>query len=950
MSETQPPHTTTKPDYKNTVFLPHTDFPMKAGLPQAEPKWLALWDKLDLYARLRAESKGRPTFILHDGPPYANGHVHVGTAMTKVMKDACVRYMQMAGHDAHWTPGWDCHGLPIEWKVEEKYRAAGKNKDDVPIAEFRAECLEFANHWVGVQMAEFKRTGALADWKNYYATTSLPAERAIVGEIHKFLMNGGLYRGVKPVMWSTVEKTALAEAEVEYHDHVSTTAYVAFPVVKASTFDIKGADIVIWTTTPWTLPANRAIAYGDEIDYVVVSAAGRIYVVAQALLETFIKAAELTDCQTITTLKGSQLAGTICAHPLRGPSGDMGYEFDVPLLAGDFVTTETGTGFVHIAPSHGMDDYKLGLVHKLPMPEMVEDDGRYAASVPLFAGTYIYTPEGKPGPANKTVLEAISGTGLLVATDKLKHSYPHSWRSKAPVIFRATPQWFISMDTNQLRDKALQAIADTRWLPPARINRIRSMVEARPDWNISRQRTWGVPLGIFMNKKTLEPLRDEDVCRRIQDIFGAEGAGAWFTRPVQDFLGDRYNPADYEQIMDVVDVWFESGCTHVFTIENDPSQPWPADVYWESSDQHRGWFQSSLLESCGTRGRAPYKTVVTNGFVNDAKGYKMSKSVGNVINAQELIDEFGADIFRLWLFTVDYTEDMRAGREFLQKTSDLYRKLRNTLRYLLGNLHGFDESERVATADMPELERYILCLLAGVDGKIRAAMETYDFSAAVSAIQNFCTNDLSAFYFDIRKDALYCDATDSLRRRACRTVLDTLYTYLTAWLAPFLCFTAEEAWQLRGATDAVPSVHLRTFPTVPAEWKNNTLSDKWEKVRAIRTEVTSVLEPARERKEIGSSLQADAFIQVIPEIHTLVSDINFAEVCITSRFKLTTDGHKGFGDYAAQRGFSAGYSIAEGAKCDRCWQVLPEVGSHADHPTLCTRCHGVVTRSAKAAA
>ncbi|MGE3769690.1 MAG: isoleucine--tRNA ligase [Bdellovibrionales bacterium] len=922
-------------DYKTTVFLPKTDFPMKAGLAEQEPKWLAYWEQLDLYQRLRQQSKGRDTFILHDGPPYANGNIHLGHAVNKILKDTVVRAYQMLGFDAPYVPGWDCHGLPIEWKIEEKYRAKKLNKDDIDILTFREECRAFAAHWVAEQRNDFKRLGVQGDWENPYTTMTNDAEAIIAGEIHKYLMSGSLYRGVKPVMWSTVEKTALAEAEVEYHDHKSTTAYVAFPVVKASTFDLKDAHIVIWTTTPWTLPANRAIAYGAEIDYVVLTANNKKYVVAEALLGAFLKAAKIESFDKGVVLKGEKLAGTICAHPLRG----QGYNFDVPALAGDFVTTETGTGFVHIAPSHGEDDFNLGKQYNLPIPELVTADGRYNSDVPLFADAYIYYQDGKPGPANKAVLKAIGDTGLLLAEETIVHSYPHSWRSKAPVIFRTTPQWFISMDTNDLRQVALKAIKETRWVPAKGEARITAMIEQRPDWCISRQRAWGVPIAIFVNKKTLEPLRDDAVNKKIVDTFKAEGSDAWWKHEPQFFLGSAGKADDFEQIFDIVDVWFESGCTHAFVCEARDDLNSPADLYLEGSDQHRGWFHSSLLESCGTRGRAPFKAVLTHGFALDEKGYKMSKSLGNVIDPQKIVKDYGADILRLWVMMTDYTEDVRLGQDVLKQTAELYRKMRNTLRYILGGLDGFTDAEKLPVDEMPELERYVLHLLATLDANLRAHIAAYDFTSAINAVHHFCTVELSAFYFDIRKDALYCDAVDSTRRRACRTVMDTLYNTLTAWLAPFLCFTTEEAWQLRGRSDAVPSVHMRTFPEISAAWKNDVLAKKWRTIRDAREVVTAAIELKRAEKVIGSSLQAAPQVTVTKEQALALHDIDFAEVCITSDITLT-EGAATVVNVAA----------ANGMKCDRCWQVLPEVGSHADHPTLCNRCHSVVTAQKKVAA
>ena len=641
-------------DYKSTVFLPRTDFAMRAGLPKREPEILARWAEMDLFTRLREASAGREKFILHDGPPYANGHLHMGHALNKILKDVVNRSQQMLGKDAIYVPGWDCHGLPIEWKVEEGYRERGQDKDSVPVVEFRRECREFAAHWIKVQTEEFKRLGVEGDWDKPYTTMTFAAEAQIAREIGKFLMNGGLYRGSKPVLWSIVEKTALADAEVEYHDHTSTTIWVRFAVVKAPQSGLENASVLIWTTTPWTIPGNRAVAYGADVEYVVIEVAetgeeawakpGEILVVAKPLIEQTLTRSRITEHRVIARLKGADLAGTVCAHPLRG----QGYDFDVPLLEADFVSAEDGTGFVHIAPGHGIDDYELGLKHGLPMPATVDGDGRFTAEAPLFTGTAVYTPEGKEGDANGAVIEALQAAGALIARGRLKHEYPHSWRSKAPLIFRNTPQWFISMEQNELRKNSLKAIDETRFVPAAGKARLYSMIEQRPDWCISRQRAWGVPIPVFVNKKTGEPLRDQAVIERIAGAFGEEGGDAWFTSDPQRFLGDDYNADDYEQVTDIVEVWFESGSTHAFVLEQRPELAWPASLYLEGSDQHRGWFHSSLLESCGTRGRAPYDAVLTHGFVLDEKARKMSKSLGNVVSPEAVIAERGADILRLW--------------------------------------------------------------------------------------------------------------------------------------------------------------------------------------------------------------------------------------------------------------------------------------------------------------
>jgi isoleucyl-tRNA synthetase len=936
-------------DYKSTVFLPQTEFPMKAGLPKREPELLARWEAMNLFRRLRESAKGREKFILHDGPPYANGNLHIGTALNKILKDVVNRSQQMLGKDANYVPGWDCHGLPIEWKIEEKYRAEGRNKDAVPIVEFRRECREFAEHWVGVQKGEFRRLGVEGDWANPYTTMSFAAEASIVRECLKFLMSGALYRGAKPVMWSIVEKTALAEAEVEYHDHVSKTVYVKFPVLRSEVDALLGASIVIWTTTPWTLPANRAIALDAKAEYVRIrvdevsekslTKVGDEIIVAEPLLE-----AAKQDCGIVRTthmaanLRGEMLVGTICAHPLRG----QGYDYDVPVLAGDFVTMDTGTGFVHIAPGHGTDDFELGQKYGLEMPFTVAEDGSYYDSVPLFAGRKVLTADGKEGDANEAVIAAIKAAGGLLARGKLKHSYPHSWRSKAPLVFRNTPQWFISMTKTGLRDAALKAIDEVRWVPAAGRNRIRGMIENRPDWVISRQRAWGVPITLFVDKESGEPLRDEQVNERIVAAVMRDGADAWFIGSKEQFLGNGYDPNRFDKVDDILDVWFDSGCTHAFVLEERPELQWPASLYLEGSDQHRGWFHSSLLESCGTRGRAPYEAVLTHGFTMDGEGRKMSKSLGNTIAPQSVIDQHGADILRLWVVSTDYTEDQRIGPEIIKGQAESYRKVRNTFRFLLGNLAGFSAAERLPAAEMPELDRWVLHRLAELDALVRQACRDFDFHALFVAVYNFCIVDLSAFYFDIRKDSLYCDGVDAIRRRAVRTVLDEVFSCLTAWLAPVLCFTAEEAWLMRhGDTPEPASVHLRVFPAVPPGWRDDALAAKWERVRDIRRVVTGALEIERREKRIGASLQAHPTIYL--DSAAGLDGVNWAEVSITS------DATIALGDVPAEAfrladvpGVAVLPGLAAGEKCQRCWQVLPEVGTARHHADLCHRCDAVV--------
>ncbi len=933
-------------DYKSTIYLPKTDFPMKAGLPQREPKLLEHWQETDFEGERARISEGREKFILHDGPPYANGNLHIGHALNKILKDVINRTQQMQGKDARYVPGWDCHGLPIEWKIEEKYRKKKKDKDAVPVVEFRQECREFAEHWIDIQREEFKRLGVMGDWDHPYTTMTFAAEAKIAEELGKFLMDGSLYRGSKPVMWSPVEKTALAEAEVEYHDHTSTTIFVKFPIVATPNRVLDGASIVIWTTTPWTMPGNRAVAYGANIDYALITVKGvadysRVIVgdqliVAEARLEAFAEACGITSHKVETSFKGASLAGTICAHPLRG----QGFDYDVPALAADFATTEEGTGIVHIAPGHGADDWVLGMQNGVEVPHTVGEDGCFFEHVPLFAGQHVYK-------CNDHVADVLAEAGGLLGKGKLVHRYPHSWRSKKPLIFRNTAQWFISMETNGLREKALKAISETRFVPESGQRRLNGMIAERPDWVVSRQRAWGVPITVFVNKETGEPLRDQAVQDRVVEAFKQEGADAWFASDPSRFLGNDYNADDYEQVTDILDVWFDSGCTHAFCLEDGPWEDlqWPASLYLEGSDQHRGWFHSSLLESCGTRGRAPYEAVLTHGFVMAEDGQKMSKSLGNVIAPQEVIAQYGADILRIWVVNSDYSEDLRIGPEIVKQQADIYRRLRNTLRYIIGNLAEFDASERIENIqELPELERWVLNRIHKLDQSLKLACENYDFQPFFAELHTFCAVDLSAFYFDIRKDALYCDRADSISRRAARTVLDTLFDHLTAWLAPFICFTAEEAWLARHPErSAGNSVHLRTFPDVPADWADEALAEKWSNVRALRRAVTGALEIARANKVIGASLQSHPKVYADAKYQDAVADIDVADLCITSGLTFVdgaapADAHR----VEDVDGIAVVVETATGEKCERCWKVLDEVGSNTDHPTACNRCADAV--------
>ncbi len=940
--------------YKDTLFLPRTDFPMRGGLPQQEPIRLAKWEQDKLYEQLRADAKkaNRPAFMLHDGPPYANGHIHIGTSMNKILKDLVVRAHQMMGFDADYVPGWDCHGLPIEWKVEEEYRANNKQKRDVPTAEFRKACRDYAQTWIDIQRTEFKRLGVMGDWNNPYLTMAYSSEAATVKEFLKVATSGQLKRGAKPVMWSPVEQTALAEAEIEYQDRKATTIWVKFPVVHGAG-DLVGVSIVIWTTTPWTSPANRAVSFTPEINYGLYDCAtleeglafepwikpGEKAILADKLAETVLKTAKAASWMRLADVNP---AGLECAHPLRGAELG-GYQYAVPLLPGEHVSEEAGTGFVHTAPGHGDDDYEVWMTNRklldakgidASIPDTVDASGRYTKVCPGFEGLEIIRTEGKKrgedGPANAEVIKKLIEAGNLLARGQTTVRDAVSWRSKAPVIRRATPQWFIAMDVplkdkRTLRQTALQAIDDTTFIPPRGKDRLRAMVEDRPDWLISRQRAWGVPLTLFVHKDTGDILKDDAVNARVVEAVIKGGADAWFGAEATAFLGKDYDAGKFEKINDILDVWFDSGTTHAFTLE-DRGLKWPADVYLEGSDQHRGWFQSSLLESCATRGRAPYDTIVTHGFVQDEKGEKMAKSVGNVISPMEVCDKFGADILRIWVASSDYADDPSFGWKLFNANSDIYRKLRNTLRYLLGALDGFSEKERVAHADMPGLERWVLHRLAELDKVVREAYAAYDFKVAFHALVNFCVVDLSAVYFDIRKDSLYCDPPSALRRRACRTVMDEVFRRLCIWFAPVMVFTCEEAWEQRfpGTT----SVHLQQFPETGKGWRDVTLAAVWGRIFTVRSAVTAALEVERREKRIGSSLEARVDVAIPdPDLLAAFHGEDPAEIFITSAAQLSSGADQTL----------VTSTRAQGVKCARSWKYFDPATADPQFPDITPR-------------
>ena len=894
---------------KDQINLPKTAFSMKANLPKKEPEILELWKNINLYKELRNSSKGKEKFVLHDGPPYANGNIHMGTALNKILKDIIVKFHQMDGKDSVYVPGWDCHGLPIEWKIEEQYKKNKKNKNEIPIVEFRKECRTFAEKWIEVHKKQFKRLGVVGDWENYYSTMSYDAEAQIVRELGKFLIEGSLYRGFKPVLWSTVEKTALADAEVEYQDHKSDTIYVSFPVKSSSIKELEHSNIIIWTTTPWTIPANKALAYNENLDYLLIEIKdegdfkNKKIVLAEALLETTIKDCEIQDYTNLKKFKGRDFKDTICNHPFL----DLGYDYDIPMLEARFVTTEQGTGIVHCAPSHGPDDFNLCLNNGIKAIETVDGDGKYTNNVSLFGGIHIFK-------ANPIVIGKLKEQKKLLKNGELIHSYPHSWRSKAPLVHRATPQWFISMESHKLRNKALKAIDETTFYPSKGKERLRSMIETRPDWCVSRQRVWGVPLPIFINKKNKEILADEEVFENIAKIYEKEGSDCWFSDDPQKFLGKKYKADDFDKLSDIVEVWFDSGSTHSFVLEKRKDLKWPASMYLEGSDQHRGWFHSSLLESCGTRGRAPFEAILSHGFVVDGKGLKMSKSLGNVIAPDDILKKYGADILRIWVASSNYAEDLRIDYSILDQHSDSYRKIRNTFRYLLGNLNDSFEDidlEKIEIEKLPELEQFMLNKIYNLNLNFNKYFKNYDFHNLYKELLNFCTVDLSAFYFDIRKDTLYCDPKDSEKRKSTLLLLNIILNSLLKWFAPILSFTTEEIYQLVSKKEK--SIHLEKFLNFPKNFKNTELNNKWVQLIKIRDICNMSIEEKRSNKEIGSSLEASLEININKQLFDISKNIDFAELCITSHAEVLE--HK-------KDTITVSTVKAQGNKCPVCWKII----------------------------
>ena len=895
---------------KDQINLPKTIFSMKANLPLKEPDLIKYWDEINLYENLRKNTKGKEKFILHDGPPYANGNIHMGTALNKILKDIIIKFHQMNGKDSVYVPGWDCHGLPIEWKIEEQYKKNKKNKNDVPIVEFRKECREFANKWIKIHKDQFKRLGVIGDWENYYSTMSFDAEGQIVRELGKFLKEGSLYKGYKPVLWSTVEKTALSDAEVEYMDHTSDTIYATFKIKKTKYKELDNCEIVIWTTTPWTIPANKALAYNENLKYLIIEIKdqnvfkNRKIVIAKELLQNVINDCDIKGYKITNEFDGKKFQDTICTHPFV----NIGFEYDVPMLEARFVTIEQGTGIVHCAPSHGPDDFNLCLKHNIKALETVDDDGKYTKNIPLFTGQHIFK-------ANSVVIEKLREEKNLLSNGKLEHSYPHSWRSKAPLVHRATQQWFISMESHGLRKKALKALDQTIFYPNKGKERIRSMIETRPDWCVSRQRVWGVPLPIFVSKKTKKVLIDDDVFENIASIYEKEGSDCWFSDNPQRFLGSKYKSEEFEKLSDIVEVWFDSGSTHSFVLEKRNDLKWPASMYLEGSDQHRGWFHSSLLQSCGTRGKAPFESILSHGFVVDGKGHKMSKSAGNTISPEDILKKYGADILRIWVAASNYAEDLRIDYSILEQHAEAYRKIRNTFRYLLGNLKdNFSEFalDKINVENLSEIEQIMLHKIYQLNKKLHLNFGFYNFHVLYKELLNFCTVDLSSFYFDIRKDTLYCDPINSEKRQNCIKILNIILNCLLKWFAPILTFTTEEVFKIIKKDSK--SIHLENFPIIPQNWYNEKLANKWKQLFRIRDLCNISIETKRNEKLIGSSLEAEVTMVLSSNNFKDFKNFNFEELLIVSKATILEDTNQSEDVVVTTK-------KAVGTKCPVCWKI-----------------------------
>jgi isoleucyl-tRNA synthetase len=926
-------------DYKKTLNLPKTGFPMKANLAGREPHQLDAWEKMGLYGRIREESQGRPTFILHDGPPYANGHIHIGTAMNKILKDIIIRSRQMAGFDAPYVPGWDCHGLPIEHNVDKEL---GSKKKEMTQAQVRRQCRRYAEKFIDIQRDEFKRLGVMGEWETPYLTMNYRYEAIIAKECCKFALNGSLFRSKKPIHWCCSCNTALAEAEIEYHDETSPSVYVRFafkddPGEISPDLTGRNVNVVIWTTTPWTLPANLAIALHPDFVYAAVEIGdGQVLILARDLVDDCMKIFGIRDYRILAEIKAQDLEKKRCRHPF--------YDRDSLIILGNHVTLEAGTGCVHTAPGHGREDYDVGLEYGLDAYSPVNANGVFTEDVDLFAGQFVFK-------ANDHINQTLTDKGVLLAKEEIGHSYPHCWRCKRPVIFRATPQWFISMEKTGLRKKSLEEIDRVKWVPHWGRERIFGMIENRPDWCVSRQRAWGVPITVFICEACDTVHMDEAAMNHIFEQFDAHGADVWFEKDTAELLPEgaackQCGSSSFVKENDILDVWFDSGVSHAAVLEERDYLTWPADLYLEGSDQHRGWFHSALLTAVGTRGAAPFNSVLTHGFVVDAEGKKMSKSIGNVVAPKTVINKYGAEILRMWVSASDYRDDVRISDGILKQLSDAYRRIRNTCRFLLGNLNDFSpESDRVPCDQMPEIDRFALHKLQEVLARVLKAYDAYEFHVIYHRLYNYCTVDLSSFYLDILKDRLYTSPPDSVARRSAQTAMYAILDAVTRIMAPIMPFTAEEIWKHMPAMKAkTDSIHLATFPEPDDALRDNELAERWEILRGVRAEATKAMEQARADKVIGHSLDSAVTVGLADDLYDTLK--GFADdlhaILIVSKASML----KGeiAGAYAGKEieGVWVQVEPAGGEKCQRCWVYDGSVGTITDHPSICSRCASAI--------
>ena len=923
-------------NYKKTLNLPSTKFPMKASLAKREPEQLKSWYDTGLYEQIRDHSKGREQFILHDGPPYSNGYIHIGTALNKILKDIIVRSRQMAGYDAVYVPGWDCHGLPIEHNVDKEL---GDKKKDLSMAQVRRLCRAYAEKFIDIQREEFKRLGVMGVWDDPYLTMNYGYEATIARECGKFAQNGSLIRSKKPIYWCFSCQTALAEAEIEYHDESTPSIYVKFPLQDDLSSELpalagKDVYVVIWTTTPWTIPANLAITLHPDFEYAAVSAGGNdVYILARELVDPCMQTFGIGDYQIVSDVDPKSLENKRCTHPL--------YQRDSLVILGSHVTLEAGTGCVHTAPGHGREDHEVGLLYDLEVYSPVDNEGRFTDEVDYFKGEFVFD-------ANKNINAKLKEAGALIHEANFVHSYPHCWRCKQSVIFRATPQWFISMDKTDLRKNSLEAIDTVQWIPHWGRDRIYGMIENRPDWCVSRQRAWGVPITVFYCEECETLLLDEPIMQNIYRLFEEHGADVWFEKDVAELLSadttcKNCGGKRFVKETDILDVWFDSGVSHAAVLEQRPYLRWPADLYLEGSDQHRGWFHSALLTAVGTRNHAPYDAVLTHGFVVDAEGRKMSKSIGNVISPSEVIEKYGAEILRLWVSASDYREDIRISDNILKQLTDAYRRIRNTSRFMLGNLNDFDpDKDGVAYGAMPEIDRFALHKLQALVEKGRQAYDLYEFHVIYHALYNYCTLDLSAFYLDILKDRLYTSPPESIERKSAQTVLHMTLDAIARLMAPILPFTSDEIWQYMPERNGKEfNIHLALLPKVNADFKDDALAKRWDFLLKVRGEVTKAMEAARTQKIIGHPLDAAVVISATGDafdrLQPFAADLR--SLLIVSQASISKDGALENAYLSDEiEGLQIGVAPAPGAKCERCWVHDTTVGSHNDQPTICQRC------------